>query len=58
MRTLTIGLIGAAAVVAGVFLARSQQRPVSRTSPVQTQAQEEEDSRDVLFLDRLRARGI
>lgn len=58
MRTLTFGLLGAAAVVAGVFLARSQQRQVTRTSPVQASAQEEDDTRDVLFLDRLRERGI
>lgn len=58
MRTLAFGLLGAAAVVAGVFLARSQQRQITRPGPAQTSAQEEDDTRDVLFLDRLRASGI
>ncbi len=58
MRTLTFGLLGAAAVVAGVLLARSQQRQVTRSGPVQATAQVEDDSRDILFLDRLRERGI
>lgn len=58
MRTLTIGLLSAAAVVAGVLLARSQQRQVSRSGPVQATARAEDDTRDVLFLDRLRELGI
>ena len=57
MRTFAIGLLGAAAVAAGLLLARTQQRQPVRSVQEQAPSQEEE-GRGALFLDRLRELGI
>jgi hypothetical protein len=57
MRTLTIGLLSAAALAAGLLLARSQQRQVVRSGQAPSTVQEDE-TQGVVFLDRLRELGI
>ena len=57
MRTLTIGLLGVAALTAGLLLARSQQRQVVRSGQAPSTVQDDE-TQAVVFLDRLRELGI
>jgi len=57
MRTLTIGLLSAAALAAGLLLARTQQRQVVRSGQAPSTVQEDE-TLGVVFLDRLRELGI
>jgi hypothetical protein len=57
MRTLTIGLLSAAALAAGLLLARSQQRQVVRSGQAPSTIQED-DTQGIVFLDRLRELGI
>jgi len=58
MRTLTIGLLSAAALAAGLLLARSQQRQVVRSGQAPSTTAQEDETQGVVFLDRLRELGI
>ena len=59
MRTLTLGLLGAAALAAGLLAARSQPRHPPRPPQTEPPAQEDEASaQGTVFLDRLRELGI
>lgn len=59
MRTLTLGLLGAAALAAGVLAARSQQRQPPRSPQPEPPVQEDEGTtQGTVFLDRLRELGI
>lgn len=61
MRTLTLGLLAAAALATGLLLARSQttKHPPLRAVELEPATQEDEaSSAGTIFVDRLRALGI
>jgi hypothetical protein len=59
MRTFALGLLGAAALAAGLLAARSQQRPLPRPPQPEPPVQEDDGrSQGAVFLDRLRELGI
>ena len=55
MRTLTLGLLGAVALTAGLLLARARQQPL-RSAQAPTAV--ENDAEGAGFLNRLRESGI
>lgn len=59
MRTLTLSLLGAAALAAGLLAARAQHRHPPRPHLPEPPVQEDQGrSQDPAFLDRLRELGI